>query len=241
MDSVCVPSYATLPRNRHTTRNPRSQSLVPNSPQHKSLRRVVAAHSSAMPPPKTRFTDGAKTPTSNSSGSGGEGSRSNGSHNSRDLSHPGSPSTLSRRGLKMSGSTEQIKSARPLVDTDEFHPVCISTIPRKHVNTYRISKEEQIAKRKERERRKHEYYSNTPSNKINITEKDLEVYVKFYEKRLTRIMQNMDLNIALEKRKKVKMESKLKYLLADHDTLRLQLSNIRKDLKTCQSRTETVV
>ena len=54
-------------------------------------------------------------------------------------------------------------------------------------------------------------------------------------------LQSMDVNIAVEKKKKDRLEARLKFLLDDNDTLSMQLAGIRKDLKKCQSLTETLV
>lgn len=124
-------------------------------------------------------------------------------------------------------------------DTDEPVTVSISTIPCMKIN--RISKEEQLAKQEARRRRKQEYFQSTPPDKIKITQRDLEAYVQFYEKKLNSIVADMDSNIALEKRKKEKLEGKLKKLLDANDLLSKELAGIRKDLKKCQILTETPV
>ena len=117
--------------------------------------------------------------------------------------------------------------------------VSISNIPCMKVN--RISKEAQLAKLEEKKRKKVEYFQSTPCDQLKVSQKDLEAYVVFYEKKLSGLMADMDTNIEVEKKKKNRLESRLKFLLDDNDSLLGQLAGIRKDLKHCQSMTETPV
>lgn len=118
-------------------------------------------------------------------------------------------------------------------------PVSISTIPCMKVN--RISKEAQLAKLEEKKRKKIEHFQSTPCNELKVTRQDLEAYVVFYEKKMATIMADMSSNIEVEKKKKDRLESRLKFLLDDNESLLVQLAGIRKDLKQCQSMTETLV
>lgn len=132
--------------------------------------------------------------------------------------------------------------AAPPVSTDDPDkpvPVSITTTPCRKV--HRISKEEQIAKQEARRRRKQEYFQSTPPDQIKITQRDLEAYVQFYEKKISGIVADMDSNIAVEKRKRDKLEGKLKKLLDANDLLSKELAGIRKDLKKCHILTETPV
>jgi pyruvate/2-oxoacid:ferredoxin oxidoreductase beta subunit len=117
--------------------------------------------------------------------------------------------------------------------------VSISTTPCMKIN--RISQEEQLAKQEARRRRKEEYFHTTPTNKIQVTQRNLEAYVQFYEKKLNSIVADMDSNIAKEKRKKEKLEGKLKKLLDANELLSKELAGIRRDLKKCHVLTETPV
>jgi len=134
------------------------------------------------------------------------------------------------------------RAAPPLTSDDHDKPVTVSistiSTPMK-IN--RISQEEQIAKQEARRRRKQEYFQSTPADKIKVTQRDLEAYVQFYEKKLNSIVTDMDSNIAVEKRKKDKLEGKLKKLLDANELLSKELVGIRKDLKKCQILTETPV
>lgn len=238
-----VPAYATLPRNRgynHLARtNTRSQSLVPSSPQTLQARnyshtRNLSAHSTISTPGGSMNTLPNHTPT--------------GSMNSVHEAEPASPGRLrAARANPVRSPGEhrhKMKSVRPSLvqDQDEYQPVCISTIPRKNMNSLqRITKEEMMAKQQAKLLRKQHYFENTPPKQIKFTQKDLQIYAAFYEKKLGELAENLTLNIALEKRKKDRMEAKLKFLLADNDSLAMELAGIKKDLKKFQCLTETPV
>ena len=63
----------------------------------------------------------------------------------------------------------------------------------------------------------------------------------FYEKRLADIMSDVDGDINKEKRRKGRLENKLKKLLEDNESLSSQLAEIRTDVRKCQTLTETPV
>ena len=184
-----VPSYATLPRNSR-----RSRSLTPRSP-HLNQARVSGDGTGTAP----RGTGTApRPPHHNAARMFGDSNPGTGPTTVHSRTLPRQPRPVASPGLN--------RAAAPLTADDPDKPVTVSikTIPRMKIN--RISQEEQIAKKEARSRRKVEYFQSTPADKIKVTQRDLEAYVQFYEKKLSSIVTDMDSNIAVEKRKKDNLE-----------------------------------
>lgn len=212
IDTSNVSAYATLPRNfRNSSR--RSQSLTPRSPQQFLPRKFGSSD---------QTSGGPITP-----------------HVSNTLTHPHSRTLPRHPRAAASPGLNRAAPPRPIDDADQPVTVSISTTPCMKIN--RISQEEQLAKQEARRLKKQQYFQSTPPDKIKITQRDLEVYVQFYEKKLNSIVSEMDSSIAIEKRKKEKLEGKLKKLLDANELLSRELAGIRRDLKKCQILTETPV
>jgi len=228
IDTSNVPSYATLPRNSRGGSR-RSRSLTPRSPHLNQAR--VSGDGTGTAPRGTGTTP--RPPHHNAARMFGDSNPGTGPTTVHSRTLPRQPRPVASPGLN--------RAAAPLTADDPDKPVTVSikTIPRMKIN--RISQEEQIAKKEARSRRKVEYFQSTPADKIKVTQRDLEAYVQFYEKKLSSIVTDMDSNIAVEKRKKDNLEGKLKKLLDANDLLSKELAVIRRDLKKCQILTETPV
>ena len=229
-----IPSYVTLPRNR--ARRNRSQSVV-TEPSNISSPRT-------LPSSRSPWAVGSPAPAT----SGLIKSRSSTLYSANQVYSPSqgrtsqSSASVNRFGVRSTSVTVIPTAARRASLVHEgYSDIKQSTVAGKSINVCRVSREEVLQKRREREQSKLNSYQTTPFNKIQIKKQDLTAYVMFYEKVLSEKVEDNNLNIALEKRKKARMEGRLKYLLEDNENMSLKLLGLKQDLGAYLRSTETAV